>query len=208
VKETNKHTTGVGRKATFLSLNPDSLVSIGVELDEKNIRVGFFDFLGRSIATEETEKELREDASSVVSRLKEIIFRLIHQYEIDIHKITGICVGLPGLVNNETGEVIISAQLGWENESFGQLLKDELNYPVLIDNELKLKEYAEKLFSKDKSSDTMVVLGFGSGVGSALIMGDTIYRGYLNSAGEIGHTRSEEHTDDLQSRFDLVYRYL
>ena len=188
VKETNKHTTGVGRKATFLSLNPDSLVSIGVELDEKNIRVGFFDFLGRSIATEETEKELREDASSVVSRLKEIIFRLIHQYEIDIHKITGICVGLPGLVNNETGEVIISAQLGWENESFGQLLKDELNYPVLIDNELKLKAYAEKLFSKDKSSDTMVVLGFGSGVGSALIMGDTIYRGYLNSAGEIGHT--------------------
>src|SRR5699024_12216467 len=116
-------------------LNPDSLVSIGVEMDEKNIRVGFFDFLGRSIATEKTEKELREDASSVVSRLKEIIFRLIHQYEIDIHKITGICVRLPGLVNNETGEVIISAQLGWENESFGQLLKDELNYPVLIDNE-------------------------------------------------------------------------
>jgi len=59
---------------------------------------------------------------------------------------------------------------------------------VLIDNELKLKAYAEKLFSKDKSSDTMVVLGFGSGVGSALIIGDTIYRGYLNSAGEIGHT--------------------
>src|SRR5699024_7721905 len=73
VKKTNKHTTGVGRKATFLSLNPDSLVSIGVELDEKNIRVGFFDFLGRSIATEEAEKELREDASTVVSRLKEII---------------------------------------------------------------------------------------------------------------------------------------
>src|SRR5699024_1175077 len=37
VKQTNKHTRGVGRKATFLSLNPDSLVSSGVELDEKNI---------------------------------------------------------------------------------------------------------------------------------------------------------------------------
>src|SRR5699024_12564686 len=111
----NKHTTGVGRKATFLSLNPDSLVSIGVELDEKNIRVGVFDFLGRRIATEETEKELREDAYSVVSRLKEIIFRLIHQYEIDIHKITDIFVALPGLANNDTGERIISDQLVREN---------------------------------------------------------------------------------------------
>src|SRR5699024_12661277 len=103
----------------------------------------------------------RYDASTVVSRLKEIMFRLLHQYEIDIHKITGICVGVPGLVNNVTGEVIISAQLGWENESCGQLLKDELNYPVLIDNELKLKAYAEKLFIKDKSIDTMLLLGFG-----------------------------------------------
>src|SRR5699024_9191818 len=131
---------------------------------------------------------LREDASTGDSRLKESIFRLVHQYEIDIHKIPRLRVGLPGLVHNETRQVIISAQLGCEKDSFGQLRKDELNYPVRIDNELKLKAYAEKLFSKDKSSDTMVVLGFGSGVGSALIMGDTIYRGYLNSAGEIGHT--------------------
>src|SRR5699024_11674970 len=116
------------------------------------------------------EKEFRNNALHVFSMFKDVCFRLIQPYEIDMHKITGVCVGLPGLVKNETGEVIISAQLGWENESFGQLLKDELNYPVLIDNELKLKAYAEKLFSKDKSSDTMVVLGFGSGVGSALII--------------------------------------
>lgn len=188
VKETNQYTTGVGRKATFLALNPDSLVSIGVELDERCIRVGFFDFLGREIITEKAEKDLREEPESVITNLKEIIFRLINQYQINRQKITGICVGLPGLVNHETGKVTISAQLGWENVPFAELLKSELDFQILVDNELKLKAYAERLLSKDKLSETMVVIGFGSGVGSALIIGDTIYRGYLNSAGEIGHT--------------------
>src|SRR5699024_5678368 len=99
-----------------------------------------------------------------------------------------VCVGIPGMVNNKDGVVLKSAQLGWENVKFSELLRNQLGYKVLIDNELKLKAYAEKIFSESKASQTMVVLGFGSGVGSALIIKDSIFRGHLNTAGEIGHT--------------------
>lgn len=188
VKETNQHTEGVGRKATLLALNPDSFISIGIEIDEKCIRYGFFDFLGREIIIEETNMGYREDPDSVIVNLKNDIFRLIDQHQTDIKKIIGVCVGLPGIVNNKTGKVIKSAQLGWENVSFAQNLEQKLGLQVFVDNELKVRAYAERLLGKNKQSHRMVVIGFGSGVGSAVIIGNEIYRGCLNSAGEIGHT--------------------
>ncbi|WP_085524441.1 ROK family transcriptional regulator [Tuberibacillus sp. Marseille-P3662] len=188
IKETNQYTTGVGRKATYLALNPDSLMSIGVELDERHVRYGIFDFLGKAIVTEETGKELGEAPESLVMKLNEVITRLIQENQIDKNKITGVCVGLPGLVNHKDGNVIKSAQLVWENVPLLRILEEQLEFPVLIDNELNLRAYAERLFIKNKTSHSMVVIGFGSGVGSALMIGDQIYRGKLNSAGEIGHT--------------------
>lgn len=188
IQETNQYTTGVGRKATYLALNPDSLLSIGVELDERLVRFGIFDFLGEAIVTKEMEKELGESPESLVITLNEVITQLIHEHQIDRNKITGVCVGLPGLINHKYGNVIKSTQLVWEDVPLLRLLEEQMAFPVLIDNELNLRAYAERLFIKDKTSHSMVVIGFGSGVGSALIIGDEIYRGYLNSAGEIGHT--------------------
>ncbi|WP_175631942.1 ROK family transcriptional regulator [Virgibacillus siamensis] len=188
IKETNQYTTGVGRKATYLALNPDSLISIGVELDESLVRYGVFDFLGEAIVTEETEKGIGESPESLVKTMHEVITRLIHENQIDRSKITGVCVGLPGLVNHKNGNVIKSAQLVWEDVPLLQMLEEQLPFPIHIDNELNLKAYAEQLFIKNNTSHSTVVIGFGSGVGSALMIGDQIYRGYLNSAGEIGHT--------------------
>ncbi|WP_179134456.1 ROK family transcriptional regulator [Oceanobacillus timonensis] len=188
VKETNQYTTGVGRKATLLSLNPDSLISIGVELDEKKIRLGFFDFLGKAIITEEIEKEVKDSPETVITYLKQTIFQVIETHHLSRNKIIGVCVGIPGWVDNKNGVVVKSAQLGWENAAFGQKLQEVLPFQVLVDNELKLKAYAEKMFRKDKIEHTIVVIDFGSGVGSALIVGGDVYRGFLNAAGEIGHT--------------------
>lgn len=187
VKETNRQTEGVGRKATILALNPDLFITIGIELDERCIRYGFFDFLGRSIVTEETEKGPTQEPESVIMQMKQDIFRMIDQHHISNSKVAKACVGLPGIVDNVTGEVIMSAQLGWEHVPLAERLEQHLGIRVSADNELKLRAFAENFFT-DNQHHTMVVIGIGNGVGSAVINEGKIYRGSLNSAGEIGHT--------------------
>ncbi|MBW7457444.1 ROK family protein, partial [Paenibacillus sepulcri] len=59
---------------------------------------------------------------------------------------------------------------------------------VAVDNELKVKALAEHLKGAAIGSRRTALLGFGNGVGSALILEGEIYRGETNSAGEIGHT--------------------
>lgn len=72
VQETDQYTTGVGRKATLVTLNSKSVLSIGVELDEKTIRVGFIDFLGKLIVSESLSKKINEDPESVIAKVSEI----------------------------------------------------------------------------------------------------------------------------------------
>lgn len=188
IQETNQYTTGVGRKAALLTMNPDSMLSVGVELDDTKIRVGFVNFLGNVIFSEKRQKNSRDSPELIISFLKEMIFRLIDKHQINSDKIIGVCIGLPGLINNETGNVNISTQLDWHDIQLAEKAKNELGFPVNIDNELKLKAYAESLFGKAQKSKRFIMLGFGSGVGSALMIDNKIYRGHLNTAGEIGHT--------------------
>lgn len=150
--------------------------------------MGIIDFLGRVVTLKSSSKEVTESPTVVVERLQTMINQLIADLDVSHEKIKGICVGLPGLINNKTGRISVSTQLGWNDLDFAELVEQTIGYSTYIDNELKLKAYSEKLFGKAKNSQKMVMIGFGSGVGSALMIGDNIYRGHSNSAGEIGHS--------------------
>ena len=188
IRETDLHSSGVGRKATLLSVNADSILTVGVELDETKARICVINFLDKVIT--ETEFDLLENYSpgNVVKQIKDQLAALIQENNIHWDKIVGIGVGLPGLIDHLTGKIHISAQLGWNHVDFGQLLENALEKKVFLDNELKLKAYAEQHLGNGRHSERMVMIGFGSGVGSSLILRGDIYRGHSNFAGEIGHT--------------------
>lgn len=188
VKETNEYTTGVGRRATKLMLNPYAAFSIGVALDENKLRFLLINLLGKPIAAKTIDKKYDKQPQAVITMIKEIIEQLLIENKINRNRITGICIAMPGIINHENGSVYKSAQLGWDNISFGEMLQKQIPYPIHVDNELNLRAYAEKTSSENRKTESIVVIGFGSGVGSALIEGDSIYRGAINAAGEIGHT--------------------
>ncbi|TCP29550.1 putative NBD/HSP70 family sugar kinase [Scopulibacillus darangshiensis] len=188
VEETDQMTSGVGRKANLLAVKASSILSIGIELDEKLTRVGFIDFLGNIVCLEEYHRDSGGSPALVIAQLKKYIQELIEKHHIQTDKIKGVCVGLPGLINADNGHVDLSVQMQWRQVEFAKQLKDVLGYDVIIDNELKLKAYAEGIFGKGKKSKKMAMIGFGSGVGSSLIVDGDIYRGHSNYAGEIGHT--------------------
>ncbi|WP_376846884.1 ROK family transcriptional regulator [Camelliibacillus cellulosilyticus] len=188
VEETDQYTTGVGRKASLLAVKADSFFSIGVEIDEKWVRMGMIDFLGHLIKTDEVITNVDDEPAVFVMKLKEMLERFMANMAIQKDRIIGICIGVPGLINNLTGTVDISAQLNWHNVSLASQLEREIGLKVMVDNELKLKAYAERLFGKGRESKKLLMIGFGSGVGSALIIDGEIYRGHSNTAGEIGHT--------------------
>lgn len=182
------NSSGLGRKAAMLELDRTSVLTIGIEIDKAKIKIGIVDFDGRIIARREFKREAEETEDQTIERIGHSSAGMISDERIDPAKIIGIGVGLPGIVDAHNGEVILSAQLRWKRTHLAEKLRKVTGYDVVVDNELKTKALAEHCYGSAKGSKRAALVGFGSGVGSALIINGEIYRGETNSAGEIGHT--------------------
>ncbi|WP_066389007.1 ROK family transcriptional regulator [Neobacillus mesonae] len=185
IKEVYLETDEVGRKATYYTANEHSVVFVGVEIDVGVVRAGLMNLIGELITTRSFQTNT-DHYEHVVEFIKQMVNDLIREQQIDKARIAGVCIGLPGLIDNEKGTVEFSAQFNWRNVPLKQLLEQKLDLQVFIDNELKLKALAEYV-SASLPYKNVVMLGFGKGVGSALITDGEIYRGTNNMSGEIGH---------------------
>lgn len=186
--ESDQVSSGLGRKSTLLGMNDASVLSVGVELDRRLMSIGIVDLQGKVVCSSQYPRTPDESVDQTLERISAAIDQLIQQHAIDRTRIVGIGVGLPGIVNNDEGIVVFSVQLGWKNVALATRLKELTGFEIAVDNELKVRALAEHLKGAAVGSSRTVLLGFGQGVGSAIILEGEIYRGVMNSAGEIGHT--------------------
>lgn len=189
IREVHTTDNSVGRKANYYILNEDEVISIGVEIDQHYIRIGVMNFAGKLTFLQDYEYDA-SDPQETAFFLANNIQNITEKSTIDKSKIAGIGVGLPGLIESDTGMIKLSAQLDWREVPFADMLAEQTGINVFLDNELNLKALGEYNFVSEEggSIDHMAMIGFGSGVGSALIFKGDIYRGEGNFSGEIGHT--------------------
>jgi len=105
---------------------------------------------------------------------------------------TGAGVGCPGLINNRTGMVMISANLPtFKNFPLAAELQKQLDLPVSIHNDAKAACLGEFQFGANKGCQNMVLLTLGTGVGGGVITGGRLVTGAENAATELGHVKVE-----------------
>ena len=189
VKETEQLSSGVGRKATMLDIDVDAFIAVGIHVDRNVVKVGLVNLDGQIIAEEKRYMRKEESGPSAVAEYAaELVRRLLARHPLGSSKLIGVGVGLPGIMNTAEGTVVFSAQLEWRNARFAKELEARLHLPVVLDNDLKVKALAESAARSIGTEGTTALVSIGSGVGSALIIGQQIYRGANNFAGEIGHS--------------------
>jgi glucokinase len=98
-------------------------------------------------------------------------------------------IGVPSVVEFETGRVVSSANIPLVDVPLREVLSDRLGVPVFVDNDATVAALAEahdeelKMVARD-----LVMITIGTGVGGGLVLGGRIYRGATGGAGELGHT--------------------
>lgn len=106
---------------------------------------------------------------------------------MDSSKLSGIGVGIPGLVDTAEGMVITSIDYNLKHVDFHTPLQDHFKMPVFIENSSKVMAIGEKWFGAGTNCDDFALVTVGRGIGAALIINGEIYRGFNNMSGELGH---------------------
>ncbi|MBW7459912.1 ROK family transcriptional regulator, partial [Paenibacillus sepulcri] len=189
VKETSLTSTGVGRKAIKLDIEPGGRYSIGVDIQKKRILIGVMDFSEKLVLKEQVVHTAEEAAPEATAALiAQTVRQCLEDRGIERSKVAGIGVGTPGVIDHAGGIVLLSATLGWRNIPLSAMLFEATGFNTVIDNDLKVKILGEYLFGSTKGLDKTVLINVGTGIGASLIINGEIFRGGSNSAGELGHT--------------------
>jgi predicted NBD/HSP70 family sugar kinase len=189
IKEVGTTVNRVGRKASLLEVDSASVLAVGVEVDRNYIGAGIIDFSGKVMEkAEKTGGPSFQSPGAVAAGIEELVRGLLKNPKIDASRIVGVGAAFPGLVDREKGAMVLSAQLKWEKVPIRDILQEKIkDFPVTVDNEMKAKALAESFFGASQENGRVALMNIGSGVGSALLIHNKVYRGNSNDAGEIGH---------------------
>jgi glucokinase len=104
--------------------------------------------------------------------------------------VTGIGVGIPGIVDAEAGRVGDDVPHVPELQGIAlrALVAERFGLPVCVDNDVNAHALAEWLFGLGRGVRSVVVLALGTGLGAGIVLDGHLVRGAGGFGGELGHS--------------------
>jgi glucokinase len=97
-------------------------------------------------------------------------------------------VGVPSLVEFETGRIASSVNIPLADVPLRKLLSERAGLPVFVDNDATCAALAEAFDEGRMTCEHLVMFTVGTGVGGGLVLNGRVYRGAVGMAAEVGHT--------------------
>lgn len=177
----------VGRPAINLALNPQAGCFIGAEINVDFISVIITDFQVQIVSRRHESTTHLTSQEAILERFVFLLQEAVAQVRRDGQPLFGIGVGVPGLVDNQTGRLLFAPNLGWKDMALGELLQAAFAVPVLVRNEANLAALGESYFGAGRDRDWILYVSFGVGIGGGIIASGHVLEGATGFAGEVGH---------------------
>jgi predicted NBD/HSP70 family sugar kinase len=173
-----------GRPRILLDCNPQARRVLGIQIDGIRARVVLADATG-NISLEGQTPTGDRDPGAVIRSITKLAKKLMADSDGKPASVVGICI--PGLVDDTTGLVIETHELGWTNIELGKLVSRDLGIPVAVQDTTKAITWAVTIAGEAREARTAVVMDYGGRIGVGLIIDGRPYAGSTGVAGTIGH---------------------
>ena len=165
--------------------------TVGVDLGGTNLRVAAVDEQGHLLEKIALGTQVSQGRAHVLHDMCESIQQLTQKYTPSF-KLLGIGIGVPGIVDMETGMLRAAVNLpGWENAPVRAEIEQRLHTPVVLGNDARVATLGEKWLGAGRSVNDLAMLTLGTGVGGGLVLNGNIWHGMRGMAGEFGHLTVE-----------------
>ncbi|MBN1537359.1 MAG: ROK family protein [Anaerolineales bacterium] len=116
-----------------------------------------------------------------------VIESLIRKSNVAREQLSGIGIGIPAVLENETDLIIWAPNLqGWRNVDLRDCLERQFNMPVCIEYDGHTAVLGEWWMGAAKDYQSVVSVIIGTGVGGGMVINGKIIRGVNRLAGAVG----------------------
>lgn len=175
-----------GRPPRHLYVNGESFYVLAIDIGVTDTAFAVSDFNGRilkqnSILTEDKPERFLE-------RLGDEILKLTREH-YPRSQFAAIGISVPGLINRETGTIIISPNLGWQNVPLREILSQKLDLPIYVENDANAAAFSELWYGPltEAKIRTLIFILVVEGLGTGLIINGELHVGSQMGLGGFGH---------------------
>ena len=199
VNEVGQGKSRGGRPPLVLRINDERNYAVGLKLMTGGAFVVVTDVRAEVLYSEMAEVDWApvgvdgslsgkaKGSESVLDQLCAAIEESADRAGVGMGKVVGVGIGLPGLVEPETGICRYAPAFNWRDVPVAGPISKKLDRPVLVDNDVNALTVAEQWFGRGHGVDDFVVVSVGDGVGAGIVVGGSLFRGADGAAGELGH---------------------
>ena len=163
---------------------------IGFDLGGTNLRAGIVDLESGQVSHLLSMPTLaREGHEAVMTRMADLIGRVITASGIQINLIGGIGIGVPGVLDLDRGLTLFLPNLPgtWPEVPLRDKIKTYTGLPTAIINDVRAITFGEWKFGAGQGVDTMACFAIGTGIGGGLVINGQLHLGIGGTGGELGH---------------------
>lgn len=164
------------------------MYNIGIDLGGTNIKVGVVDGNYNIVGKSNIKTNLPRPSEEIAESIAEGVRLACADAGIAVSDVNSIGIGTPGVANRNTGVVLYSCNLGFNNFELGKVLGEKLGTQIFVENDANAAAFGEVVNGAGKGYKNVVVVTLGTGVGGGIIIDGKIYTGFNFCGGELGHT--------------------
>lgn len=188
--EAKPTTSKRGRPRVSLALRGDAHKIAGIKVAHSSITVLVIDFEGNELVDHDMPLvQARMEPEQLCNAIVTALEQCCRKGGFGLADISGLCVGMAGLVDATRNFVYWSSSLTSRNVDMGAHLGQHLNCAIFVENDANLVAKAEHLFGKGRDVSDFIVITIEHGVGMGVVIDDEIYRGTRGCGAEFGHTK-------------------
>ena len=164
----------------------------GVDLGGTNTKIGILDIDGNIFKSSIIKTFSDRGVDDTLNRIWETIRNLVQELDIDIKNLSGIGIGIPGPVKDQS-IVKFFANFPWEkNINVKELMEKISGVETKLDNDVNIIAMGEAKYGAAKSSSSSVTIALGTGIGGGIYINGSLISGFSGAGGEIGHIKLEK----------------
>lgn len=157
---------------------------VSIDIGGTAMKYGIIDENGNILVRGKQDTEAYKGGVSIVQKAVEIV----KQYRTE-QLLSGICISTAGMVDVEKGEIFYAAPLipNYAGTQWKKTMETIFNLPCEVENDVNCAGLAENISGAAKGSRNVLCLTIGTGIGGCILIDHKVFRGYSNSACEIGY---------------------
>ena len=183
--ELGKSGTSGGRRPSIYGLNPEAGYFIGLDIRHTHASVAVTDFKGGLVCYEDNIPFILEIDEACLHTIAKNIRDFFVENDLDWNRVLGMGISVAGRVNPKTG---YSNLYSFDpDRSINKILSEDLDIPVVIENDSRAMTYGEYLSGVVKKEKNVLFVNVSWGLGMGMILDGRLYYGTSGYSGEFGH---------------------